>query len=232
MSKLFIFGLLWVILGNPFVAILLLLLIGYLLDRRFIGLSPSVIRPFRTTARIRKLRASLELNPHHTSDRLEMARLLLERRKYREALPHLEQCLQAIPDSAQIRVEIGLCHLKSGNLEKGEKWILEALEREPRVQYGEPYLRLAEAFGSAQPDKALQYLERFRSIHSSSCEGYYRLGRMYAKLNRVTESRKAYEEAIEIYRQLPRYQKRSQRAWAIRSSFRLGLAPSRSKNNT
>ncbi|MDR6225737.1 tetratricopeptide repeat protein [Desmospora profundinema] len=230
MGKLFTFGLLWYILGNPFLALLLLFLIAYFLDRRFIGLFPNAIRPFQIAARMRKLKRSLELNPHHTSDRLEMARLLMERKKYREALPHLEQCLKAISDSAQIRVDIGLCRLKIGDLDEGERWLQDALEREPRVQYGEPYLRLAEAFGPLDPDKAIDYLERFRSIHSSSCEGYYRLGRLYGKLDRVPESRDAYEEAIEIYRHLPRYQKRSQRAWALRSSFRLGLAPSRPRN--
>lgn len=226
MGKLFTFGLLWMILGNPFLAILFLLLIVYFLDRRFVGLFPSAWRPFQTASRIRKLKGSLELNPHHTSDRLELARLLMERKKYGEALPHLEQCFQMIPDSAQIGVDIGLCRLKSGQLNEGEKAMLAALEQEPRVRYGEPYLRLAEAFEAIDSDKALAYLERFRSIHSSSVEGYYRLGRLYGKLGRISLSKKAYEEAIEIYRQLPKYQKRSQRAWALRSSFRLGLAPS------
>ncbi|PTM56532.1 tetratricopeptide repeat protein [Desmospora activa] len=226
MGKLFTFGLLWMILGNPFIAIIVLLLIVYFLDRRFVGLFPSAFRPFQTVSRLRKLKRSLELNPHHTSDRLELARLLMERKKYQEALPHLEQCFQVIPDSAQIGVEIGLCRLKTGQLQQGEHAMLEALKREPRVRYGEPYLRLAAAFEAIDSDKALHYLEHFRTIHSSSVEGYYRLGWLYGKLGQIENSKQAYEEAIEIYRHLPKYQKRSQRAWALRSSFRLGLAPS------
>ncbi|PTX53763.1 tetratricopeptide repeat protein [Melghirimyces profundicolus] len=226
MGKFFTFSILWFLTGNPFVALLILFLIIYLLDRRFVGVFPSLTKPFRRNGRIRRLKQGLRLNPHHTSDKRELAHLLMEKKQYREALSYLREVRKAMPDSAEVRADIGLCHLKTGNLREGEQEILAALEADPRVYYGEPYLRLGEALRSKDREKALYYLEKFREIHSSSCEAYYRLGRVYSDLDQPEKSRHAYQEAIEIYRSLPKYKKRSERPWALRSSFRLGLLPS------
>jgi tetratricopeptide (TPR) repeat protein len=94
--------------------------------------------------------------------------------------------------------------------------IRRALDINPRVKYGEPYLRLAAA-NRDQPEKALKLLEELRAIHSSSCEAYYRMGRIYQALGRREEARRAFDEAAEIYRTLPRYKRREERPWAIRS---------------
>lgn len=227
MGKFFTFWILWLLTGNPFIALLILLVIVYFLDRRFVGVFPSVTRPFQRNSRIRKLRQSLRLNPHDTSDKRELARLLMEKKQYREALSWLEEVLKAIPDSAEVRAEIGLCHLKLGELEQGESMMLGALEQDPRVHYGEPHLRLGEALGPSNQEKALNHLENFREIHTSSSEAYYRLGRLYAAMDRRGESRDAFREAIEIHRSLPKYKKRSERPWALRSRFRLVLLPSK-----
>ncbi|OYD06892.1 tetratricopeptide repeat protein [Paludifilum halophilum] len=229
MGKFLLFGILWLLTGNPFISLLIILVVIYLLDRRFIGIFPSVTRPFQVNSRIRRLKQSLRLNPHNTSNKRELSRLLMEKKRFREAVPYLEEALTAIPDSAEIRAELGRCHLKLGEKNRGEELILEALEIDPRVQYGEPYLRLGEALSDSDRSKALSYLEQFKGINSSSCEAYYRLGRLYSQLDRREESRKSYQEAIDIYRSLPKYKKRSERRWALRSSFRMGLLPSASR---
>lgn len=221
MGKFFSFWILWMLTGNPFIALLILLVIIYFLDRRFVGIFPSVTRPFRRNSQLRKLRHSLQLNPHNTSDKRELARLLMEKKRFRQALPYLEEVLKVIPESAEIRADIGLCCLKLGDLERGEQMMLDALERDPRVHYGEPHLRLGEAFSSSDQEKSLHHLDQFRKIQSSSSEAYYRLGRLYAQMNRREESREAFREAIAIYRSLPKYKKRTERPWALRSRFRL-----------
>ncbi len=207
--------------GNPLIALLILLVIIYFLDRRFVGMFPSVTRPFRRNSQLRKLRQALQLNPHHTSNKRELARLLMEKKQFRQALPYLEEVLQVIPESDEIRAEIGFCCLKLGDLERGEQMMLEALEQNPRVYYGEPHLRLGEAFSSSDQEKSLYHLDQFREIQSSSSEAYYRLGRLYAQMGRREESQEAYREAIAIYRSLPKYKKRTERPWALRSRFRL-----------
>ncbi|MDD9265773.1 tetratricopeptide repeat protein [Paenibacillus sp. GCM10023248] len=213
--KILAFGLLWRIVGNPFLALLILLIILYLLDRRFIGLTPSLFGPIRLRRRASRLRSDLHANPHNTSAKLELARNLLERKKYQEALPYLEQALPVMEDSADVHYEIGLIHLKLGNLKEGERYMLKAVELNPRVKYGEAYLRLGEALARIAPDRAVQFIEQFRDLHSSSVEAYYRLGLLYRQLGRDEEAKRTFREALDIYRGLPRYSRRQQRRWAL-----------------
>ncbi|MGG1652916.1 hypothetical protein [Paenibacillus sp. NRS-1780] len=43
-GKFLIFSLLWCLLGNPFLALLVLLILIYILDRSFVGVLPSLFR--------------------------------------------------------------------------------------------------------------------------------------------------------------------------------------------
>lgn len=215
LTKLLAFGLLWRLTGNPILALLILLVILYLLDRRFIGLTPNIFKPFQLSRKASRLRQDLQSNPHNTSSKLELARIWIDRKKYSEAMPYLEQALPLMEDSADIHYELGLCHLKLGNLDKGESLMLQALALNPRVKYGEPYLRLGEALAANAPARAVAYVEKFREVHSSSVEAYYRLGQLYQQLGRGEDAKRAYREALDIYRGLPKYSRRQQRRWAL-----------------
>lgn len=215
MGKFFLFLILWRLIGNPIIAILVILAVFYLLDRRFIGLSPSISRPFKRNRRLSAVRRELESHPHDSRSKLEAARLLMEKKKYREALHYLEQVLPVMDDSAEVQVETGICKLKTGDTAGGEADLLKGLEMNPRVHYGEPYLRLGEAFKTSDPEKAVRYLKLFREVHSSSCEAYYRLGQIYDLMGRKDEAKEAYGEAVRIYRGLPKYKRKSERKWAL-----------------
>jgi tetratricopeptide (TPR) repeat protein len=212
--KILLFGLLWRIVGNPFLALLILLVILYVLDRRYVGILPNIWRPFQLRRRASRLRIDLHANPHNTSAKLDLARILIERKKYQEALPYLEQTLPIMQESADVHYEIGLCQLKLGRIAKGESFMLKAIELNPRVKYGEAYLRLGEALAPLDPKRAAQFIEQFRDLHSSSVEAYYRLGQLYQQLGRQEDAKRAYREALDIYRGLPRYSRRQQRRWA------------------
>lgn len=220
MSKIFAFGFLWYLTGNPFIALLILLAILYVLDRRFVGLTPNIFRPFQLGRKASRLRQDLHANPHNTSAKLELARILIERKKYGEAVPYLEQTIAVMEDSADVHAELGLCRLKLGDLAGGEQLMLRALELNPRVKYGEPYLRLGEALAGVSPEKAAAYMERFREVQSSSVEAYYRLGQLYDKLGRAADAKRSFREALDIYRGLPRYSRRQQRRWALLARFK------------
>lgn len=220
MGKFFLFSLIFWLTGNPFIAILVLLAIIYVLDRRFIGLTPSFLKPYKRSRRLSAVRRELESRPHDTRSKLEAARLLMEKNKYGEALVYLEQVLPVMDDSAEVLVETGLCKLKTGQAEEGEAFILRGLELNPRVHYGDPYLRLAEALKTSHPEKALGYLERFREVHSSSCEAYYRLGQLYELMGRKDDAKAAYEETARIYRGLPKYKRKSERRWALLAQWK------------
>lgn len=215
MGKLAIFSLLWWITGSPFIALLVLLIIIYAIDRRYVGLLPDITKPFKESRRLAALHTSVRLNPHNNSDKLEIARILIRKRRYGAAKSLLEQITEVLSDSAEAWFGLGLCKLKTGNLAQGEADMLKALSLNPRVAYGEPYLRLGEAFAGNDPQKALMYLEKFGEVQSSSCEAYVLLGDLYARLGRSAEAKRSYREAREIYRQLPKYRRKAERKWAV-----------------
>jgi tetratricopeptide (TPR) repeat protein len=214
LTKILAFSFLWYLTGNPFLAIIILLIVFYVLDRRYVGIMPNIFRPLQLRSRAKRLKQDLGANPHNTSVKLDLARNLIERKKYHEALPYLEQTMSVMEDSADVHYELGLCQLKLGDLAKGESLMQRAIELNPKVKYGEPYLRLGEALAGVNPAKAVAYLEQFRELQTSSCEAYYRLGQLYQQLGRTSDAKRAFQDTLDIYRALPRYSRRQQRRWA------------------
>jgi tetratricopeptide (TPR) repeat protein len=220
MSKLFLFfGLTWLF-GNPFVAIIVILLLFYVLERRFIGLSPSLVRPWRRRRAMAKWKRQLEISPYDVSAKLELARLLIENGKYNQARSMLQSIQEQMEHSAEYWSDLGVCDLALGRLEDGEREMNQALLISPKVKYGQPYLRLAAALAKKDPAKAIAYLEEFKGVNSSSCEAYYRLGEIYSSLGKPEEASAAFRECRHLYRTLPKYMKRHERRWALRAFLR------------
>src|SRR5665647_246387 len=124
MSKLLLFVALTWLTGSPIIAIIVLLILFYMLERRFIGLSPSILKPLKRARKLSRLRQELRLSPHQTSAKLDMARLRMEQRKYIQAHELLLQIAVVMKDSAEVRAEIGICELKLGQLVQGEQSLL------------------------------------------------------------------------------------------------------------
>ncbi|MEF2965281.1 hypothetical protein V3851_05495 [Paenibacillus sp. M1] len=220
MSKVMIFIFLSWLTGNPLIAILILLLIVYFLDRRFVGLFPSVSKPFKRQRRVSKLRQQLSLNHFDVSAKRELAGLLLDKKKFREALGLLEEVQPYSESSAEFWDDLGTAMIGVGRLEEGEGHILHALSINERVRYGQPYLHLATAFREKDAQKALEYAAKFGEIQSSSSEACYLLGSLYQSLGRKDDAKLALKESIAVYRSLPKYKKRHERKWAVRSYFK------------
>lgn len=217
LGKLLGFSLLWYLFGNPFVAIIVLLFILYALDRRFIGFFPSLTKPIRELQQIRKLRHELRLSPHHTSIKVDLARRLMARRYYEQALGYLREAENVMADSSEIKAEIAICLFGMGELQEADTYLHKALALNPRVRYGEPLLLAGEKWAASEREKALQYMEQFKELQSSSCKAYYRLGQLYRTMNRLHDAKAAFREAIDIYRGLPKYKRKQERRWALLS---------------
>lgn len=221
MGKLFLLFVFFTwIFGNPIIAILVLLFIVYVIDRRFIGLTPSLLKPIRRSSRLRKLKRHIAQSPNDTSSKVEIARILIEKKKYREALGMLEPLERMLDESAEYWDDLGLCLMQTGQPEAGEAAMSKALLLNPRVKYGAPYLRLAAHYSKLDAERALSYIEAFQEIHSSSCEAYCRLAAIYEQMDRKEDAREAAVEGLRIYRSLPRYKKRAERSWALRLLIR------------
>ncbi|MEK8126454.1 tetratricopeptide repeat protein [Paenibacillus filicis] len=220
MSKVFIFILLTWLFGNPFVALIVLLLIVYMLDRRFVGLTPSFLKPLKRARRLSRLRDELRLSPHDLSTKHEIARIYMEQKKYDAAYELLVDVHRIMDDSADVLSELGLCQLRRGHLDEGEALIIRALAINPRVKYGDPYMWLGEAYAVSEPERAIGYLKKFNEVNSSSCEAYYRQGMLYRQLGRAEEARRSFRETMELYRGLPKYKRRHERRWALLARFK------------
>lgn len=218
MGKVFIFSILWWLTGNPFVAMLIILLLLYVLDLRFVRLLPDITKPYRRWRRLSNLQNQLRLNPHDTNSKLEIARLHMEKHQYKEALPYLEEISTVMQDAPEYLCDKGICLLKVGRMEDGLPLIDQALKANPRVKYGEPYLVMGEAYAKQnQQEKALACLEELARMNMSSCEVYYKLGELYLALQQKEKAKASYREAVEVYRGLPSYKRRTERRWALLS---------------
>src|SRR5688572_28173127 len=101
MLKFSLFLLLAWLFGNPFIAILVMLIMLYVLDRRFVGLTPSILKQLKRSSRIIKLKQHIGLSPNDVSAKQELARLFIEKKNYREALKWLEPLQNTLDDSAE-----------------------------------------------------------------------------------------------------------------------------------
>ncbi len=202
------------------ITLIVIIMLIYFIDQIYIGFFPDMLKPLQLWRQLRKRRMELLSNPHSTSIKLEVVRILIERKQFKDARKELLQMDAVIHESVGALYDLGFCQLKLGEIEDGERLMEQAMKINPRVRYGEAYLRLAEAFGNKNTSKALEYMKQFKSMQSSSCEAYFRLGMLYEKLNRKQEAKQAYQETFQIYRSLPKYKKKMERKWVILAGWR------------
>ncbi|EPZ42946.1 tetratricopeptide repeat protein [Alicyclobacillus acidoterrestris] len=220
MSKALLFSLIWMLTGNPILAIIVILVIYYVIDQRYFGLLPSVVKPFRRWSRMSNLRRVLSFNPHDMSARYELARIYMERRQFKQALALLQQLSESMQSEPAVLADTGVCQLGLGRLDIGEQLIMDATASNPNVHYGEPYLKLAEALAPVQPSKALSYLSKFQERNASSCEAYYQFGRLQKRLGNQKQAKAAWRQCLRNYRTLPKFRKRRDRRWALLALIR------------
>jgi Flp pilus assembly protein TadD len=171
---------------------------------------------------VRALNRELSVNPHDATARRDLGRILIEARRFGEAVPHLEKAMDRMPDSDETVCDLGLAYLWTGKVTEGENLIRKAMERSPKLRYGEPYLRWGEfLLHRGRADEAAQRLEQFRSIFSSSVEGHYLLGMAYQRAGDRTKAVLAYRTALEMFKRSPRYKRREERLWAWKTRARL-----------
>jgi tetratricopeptide (TPR) repeat protein len=222
MRNLFLFFLITLLTGSPVIAMLVILAFYLVLDYQFIGLSRRLFGRFRRFGAIRSLVRELAVNPHDASARRDLGRLLVDARRFHEAVPHLEMAMERMPDSDEAACDLGLAYLRTGKVTEGEMMIRKALERSPKLRYGEPYLRWGEfLLRQGRAAEAAERLERFRSIFSSSVEGHYLLGMAYLRAGERDKAVTAYRAALEMFRRSPGYKRREERLWAWKTRARL-----------
>jgi tetratricopeptide (TPR) repeat protein len=195
-------------------AFLVVIVIG-LVARRWL---PDPILYFKHQARVRSLQADIDANASNATARRDLAKIWLEKHRPRRALPLLEQALTRDPSSVELLYLSGVAYLLAGNHEKALEALVGVAHREPSFQYGEAYLRAADALiALGRWDDADDALERYVKINSSNIEARAKRLRVCRTRKDTAGAQKAKADLRDAWRSLPGYQRRKQFGWYLRS---------------
>ncbi len=212
----------WILLtavtGNPIAALVILLVAWWVVDRFTLGILPDPFRFLRRWTRASQLRRTLSVNPNDRRARLELAILLVERRRYRHALDVLKPNLEAGDEDATTLFVMGVACLGTGHFEQGELLLDEAEARDSYFRMGDIHLergRWRLRRGDAQG--ALSPLRKLCDMRPGSVEGKVLLAEAHERLGEAGSARSARQNAWNDYAASPRYQRRRDRFWAWRA---------------
>jgi hypothetical protein len=193
---------------------LIVIVIGLVL-RRWL---PDPLLFLKHQGRVRSLQADIDANASNATARRDLAKIWLEKHRPRRALPLLEQALARDPDSIELLYLSGVSHLLAGNHDKAVDALVTVVHRDPGFQYGEAYLRAADALiALGRWDDADDALERYVKINGSSLEGRCKRVRVCRARNDASGAARAREDLRAVWRGLPSYQRRRQVGWYLRS---------------
>ena len=218
----FLFSILTMLFGNPLIAILIIAAFYLAIDIRYFGITRKIIGLINDEATIRDLKVQVAINPSNAMALKDLGRLCVRKKRYKTARHYLEQAIERLEDSDEANYFLGLACLMTDQEKEGLARIQKAMSINPRLLYGEPYLKLGEYY--LQHDKrteALDMLNRFKEIHSSSSEGFYQLGRLYSKLGDTEKAHEMFGKAYEVFKVSPWYKKKIDRPWAWRALFKM-----------
>jgi predicted Zn-dependent protease len=187
----------------------------------FFVLRPFIPDPFviaRTWGRIRSLDAQIAANPSNVTARRDLAVLWLERLRPRRALELLDEARKRSPDDAELLYLTGVARARSGDPEGALGPLVQAVEVDPRMRFGEPYLVAAGALiALGRLEEAEDALDRYVSTNSSSLQGYVRLAEVRKGRGNREGARQAIREALDTWSQLPGYRRRVELGWWLRA---------------
>lgn len=215
----------WLLRSRPGQLLLLAVLLWYL-DNRYLGLLASLLAPVYRYQRIASLRQAVETNPSDIRSMVELGEHYLRGGRYRTAAEYLERAFDRGEDSARAHFLLGAVWVKLGRHAEGRAKLEEAIAQQPSISYGEPYLFLMEeamatrSGDSPRIDELVAEVKQFESV-----EILTRAGQLCSQADRKDLAHKLFDEAIQNYKFIPKKMRRRERRWLWRA--RLGLMRAR-----
>lgn len=204
--------------------LLLLLLVLWYLDNRYLGIMAAVVAPIHHQRRIASLRQTVQVNPSDVRAMVELGEHYLHSGRFQAAADYLGQAFSRGEDSARAHYLLGGALVKLGRHDEGRSRLEKALALQPNAAYGEPYLFLIEE-AAARGDTAriaelVDALERFESV-----EILTRAGHLCRQAGQGELAGRLFKEAIQNYQYIPAKMRRRERRWLWRA--RLGQMQTR-----
>jgi len=203
------------LLGNPFVALLVILIIYFTIDRTYFGFIPDPFKAFKKAGRIRELQRTVDINPYDARSLKELGIFMIDKKDCRKAREYFEKAANKMSDDPEYNYYYGLSLARCGEICKGRELLEAALKNSPNLKYGEPFIMFAEVYiDNGDYVSALPLLERFENIHSSSSRGFYQLGVVKLKLGMNAEGKEYLKKTIAVFKASPRFKRKVDRKWA------------------
>ncbi len=222
MTKFFLFYILTWVTHSPFLALLIILVFYFFLDRRYVGFFTGLSRSFRTRREISTLRREVMLNPHNAEALSDLGRDLVQMKRYQEGVEYLEKSLEKMSGIPETCFYLGVGYLKLGHLDRAEEQLRRVVQIDPRYGYGEGYLRLGDVYLTRGDwDSALLAYESFVGIHTSSSEGFFKIGEIWRRKGELSRAEENFRKALRAFRGSPPHKKRVDRSWFWRARLRL-----------
>ncbi len=176
---------------------------------------------------VNELKKLLDVNDHDVGAHNDLGRILVDKGRHAEALPHMEKAIARMDEAAETNYFLGLARLHTGDTERGLADVERALEISPGFLYGEPRLALARWYTEAKrPREALEQARMAVKINTSSVEGWLIAGEAAAALGQNDEARETLGQARHAYQHLPAYLRLPNRLYAVRARRLLKKIPS------
>lgn len=218
-----IYILLTLLTRNPLLSIVVMALLFFLIERRFIGILPDFTAPLRRAGRVRELQKEIKVNPADAEAYLELGEVFLRRGEYEKSLSYLNSAAAKMDGHPLFHYYRGASYYQLGRIEEGRVEIEKAVAINPKISFGEPYLYLARIY-LQQPDKEKIKQVNQQLMQYGSPKIHYLAGSLF--LNHDKEkARRFFQETIEDYQACRGALRRLYRRWAVLA--KIGLYYSR-----
>jgi predicted Zn-dependent protease len=180
---------------------------------------------FKHASRVHSLKIQIAQNSENVTARRDLAKIHLDRRRPRRAIPLLEQALRRDAESAELWYLLGRVLLEAGRPADALPPLVEAASRDEKLLRGEVYLVAARALEALKRhEEAEESLLRYLAMSSSTIEGRVRLARVRRKQGHDEGAREALRDAIQTHATVPRYRRRAELRWYLLARvMQLGL---------
>lgn len=211
-------GALYWLLYDPWVLLCVVIFGAWLLNGTFRGRYWSPFAWFSRRRQITQLKNQLASNPHDLTAHLDRGKLLVESKRFKEAVPHLQAVVDRREESPEGWYFLGRARLGTDDLDGGKQAIDTALSLRANLLQGDPWLHLGNWFyAKKRYAEALPCFEELVAHNASSSEGYHKLGVCQREAGDAAAARASFDEAVAAHEHVPAYKRRENRPWKWRA---------------